>query len=428
MQNNFNKILLLIALIVSIQMNVKGQYSISSPYSKFGIGNTNKAGNQVNASMGGIGYAFAKNNVVNFLNPASLYATDTMSFIFDIGFTADWRKISTKDNHSNSFLGGVSNISFAFPITKSLKMALGLASVSDINFSTQTDSTITTGHYKKIFEGDGGLDKVIVGLAYGRELTKNNHFSFGMNASYIFGNIYKSNTVSFPDSSSYYGARSEVNYNVSAFSFDLGIQDFQKLKNGDIIGFGLSYTIPIKYPTDNVSLYYTFYEHAANEYVQDTILNNRTSGKITMPQSIGIGLSYEKPNKLFTEIDVNYTQWSKFLFQKNDVNSYLKDSWKANAGIEYTPNIYGNYIEKLSYRFGLNYDNGYLKIGEDRISKYGLSCGLSLPIKKLGTRININFEYGKIGTQNNNLIKENYYRIGLSLSAKDRWFVTRKYL
>ena len=55
--------MLIVIFLIAIQMNVKGQYSISSPYSKYGIGNTNMVNEQVTASMGGVGYAFARNKV-----------------------------------------------------------------------------------------------------------------------------------------------------------------------------------------------------------------------------------------------------------------------------------------------------------------------------------------------------------------------------
>ena len=96
-------------------------------------------------------------------------------------------------------------------------------------------------------------------------------------------------------------------------------------------------------------------------------------------------------------------------------------------GGEFIPNLYGTYFEQFSYRAGINYDNGYVYLKDKRISKLGLSVGLSLPVKKLGTNINLSFEYGKLGTTDNGLIKESYYSLGLSITAKDRWFVKRKY-
>lgn len=430
MQKKNKIIILVITFLTVFQINVLGQFSLSSPYSKYGIGNTNLSGNQVTSAMGGIVYAFARDNVVNFSNPASLFATDTMSFIFDVGYAIDWRKLSSNNYSSHSFLGEVSNLSFAFPITKNFKMAVGIAPVSDINYKT-TDSMQSSAlpAYNKSYEGDGGLDKVMLALAF--KPSCNNflsNFSIGATASYIFGNIYKSSTISFVDTDYYFNTRLEKNYNVSAIGLDFGIQYFQKLKNGDKIGAGLTYSLPMKLSTDNISLYYTFFSYAALEYIQDTIWNANSNGNIKMPSVIGGGLSYEKPNKLFVETDFTYSSWSKFQFQEDEQNNILKDNWKINCGAEYKPNIYGSYFQKLSYRIGFNYDNGYIQIGDNRINKYGVSCGFSLPIKKIGTQVNFNFEYGKLGTKSNNLMQEQYFRIGLSLSAKDRWFVKRKYL
>jgi hypothetical protein len=57
----------------------------------------------------------------------------------------------------------------------------------------------------------------------------------------------------------------------------------------------------------------------------------------------------------------------------------------------------------------------------------GVSLGFGLPIKKQGTHVNLYLEYGKRGTTQNNLIREDYLRVGVSFSARDRWFFKRKY-
>ena len=41
--------------------------------------------------------------------------------------------------------------------------------------------------------------------------------------------------------------------------------------------------------------------------------------------------------------------------------------------------------------------------------------------------INLSFEYLNKGTKENNLIEEDYFRIGLSFTAKDLRFFKRKY-
>ncbi|MDO5760515.1 MAG: hypothetical protein Q4Q06_05770 [Bacteroidota bacterium] len=428
-------ILAFVLVVLASFCEVKAQYSQSSPYSKYGIGSTTSSPNQYISSMGGVSQAFRRNNLVNILNPASYSAIDTQSFVFDLGMSMTWSNIKTTDYSSNSFLASLNNISLAFPLTKSFKLAISLTPVSDISYSvtdtikaqldTEDENYMPT--YAKGFDGSGGLDKVTLGLSYQPMFSKFlSQFAFGVNASYVFGNMYRSSILTFGGAEGYLNSRAERNYNISAFEFDLGMQYFQPMKNGDIFGFGATVGLPKKYSFDEEYFRYTYINENEAATLQDTVLYKKSDGKITMPYSISGGLSYERANKFFLGADVVYTKWSRFSFVE-DAQGEMKDNIKLALGGEFIPNIYGTYLQKFTYRAGVNYDNGYIYINDERISKLGLSFGFSLPIKRLGTNINLSFEYGKLGTTKHDLIQENYYSIGLSITAKDRWFVKRKY-
>ena len=62
-----------------------GAYGSFSPYSIYGIGNISKEGTAYNKSMGGVGIATRNRRFINILNPASLTARDTLSFMADFG-------------------------------------------------------------------------------------------------------------------------------------------------------------------------------------------------------------------------------------------------------------------------------------------------------------------------------------------------------
>jgi hypothetical protein len=68
-----------------------------------------------------------------------------------------------------------------------------------------------------------------------------------------------------------------------------------------------------------------------------------------------------------------------------------------------------------------------LNLNNEQLNQYGIALGFGLPIKKQGTQINLFLEYGKHGTKEQNLIREDYFKVGISVSAKDVWFFKRKY-
>ena len=80
------KKIVFILLFVAFVLEIGAQNTVSSPYSKYGIGDDVNFTNTINASMGGIYNGLRRNNFVNYRNPASFSAIDTQSFVFDIGF------------------------------------------------------------------------------------------------------------------------------------------------------------------------------------------------------------------------------------------------------------------------------------------------------------------------------------------------------
>lgn len=424
LKNRFFFFVAFIAIIMILPNVAKAQTSLSSPYSRFGIGNTSIFNNAINNSMGGVGYTMKRNNHVNYLNPASYSGVDTTSLVFDIGFYSEWMYLSTDKYKSKGNNTNLSHILIGFPISKHIKMAAGIMPMSNVQYTTsQTITDSLLGTHKTEYTGDGGLNKALIGLAY----SPSNNLSIGTNIEYLFGNYYKASTISFPDSSYMYSTRKEQNYHINAFNVNFGIQYFHPLTNGDKFGFGAVYNLPMILPTDNILKHYTFTTSAGLEYIKDSIQELSSNGKIKYPQSFGLGFSYERPNRFYLALDGNYTKWSEFLFQDNFPNSNLVDDLRISLGGEYRPNPYGNYLQKIAYRAGFTYDNGMLDILDTRISQLGVSLGLGLPIKKSNTMINISLEYMKRGTIENGLIREDYLRLGISFSAKDLWFFKRKY-
>ncbi|WCC44500.1 hypothetical protein PJW08_12565 [Tenacibaculum finnmarkense] len=75
-------------------------------------------------------------------------------------------------------------------------------------------------------------------------------------------------------------------------------------------------------------------------------------------------------------------------------------------------------------------DTGLLiQTGTDftEIKDFGINVGLGLPLPRQLSNVNIGLEYGQKGTVSNNLIKEKYFNVRLSLSLNStKWFHKRK--
>ena len=76
----------------------------------------------------------------------------------------------------------------------------------------------------------------------------------------------------------------------------------------------------------------------------------------------------------------------------------------------------GFYVEKTG-----------LIINNQSINEIGMTFGVGIPIGDMFSNMNIAFEIGKRGTTKQNLVKENFMNLKMSLSLNDRWFIKRKY-
>ena len=81
----------------------------------------------------------------------------------------------------------------------------------------------------------------------------------------------------------------------------------------------------------------------------------------------------------------------------------------------------------MTYRAGLRHENTGLIINSKSIEDTAVTFGLGLPVLGSFSNVNLGFEYGRKGTKDANLVRENYINFTMSLSLNDKWFVKRKY-
>jgi hypothetical protein len=66
-------------------------------------------------------------------------------------------------------------------------------------------------------------------------------------------------------------------------------------------------------------------------------------------------------------------------------------------------------------------------INGEQINGYGVTLGLGMPFSRSLSTMNISAELGRLGTIQNNLIRESYAKFTLHLLLHDRWFIKRKF-
>jgi hypothetical protein len=120
----------------------------------------------------------------------------------------------------------------------------------------------------------------------------------------------------------------------------------------------------------------------------------------------------------------NWEDYSLF-----DEGDDLNNSMRISAGLQYTPefNSVTKYYKRMQYRLGGAYSNTPLTLNDTQLKEMSVSFGFGIPIRTSRTKYDISLTVGQRGTTDNNLIKEQFVRVGLSVSYDGIWFVKRKY-
>lgn len=418
---------LIFLLLLLASESTWAQARISSPYSRYGVGELWYNNTSVVLSgMGNIGLAIRSDNYLNIKNPASYAGFDSTSFLFDISGLSMYSSLKTTEISQPADYTSFGYILFGTPVTKRWKASFGLIPFSNVGYYVFNDEIEEdVGRIRYIYEGQGALNQLHLGNAV--QITEN--LSVGLNASYIWGLITRRRLVTFPDSASMLSTRIDNIDHISDFIFDLGVQYFKPMKNGMVMGVGLVYKPGIKLNSERSYVAQNYFG-TQNEIIlpKDTVAyNGSVKGTFNFPVGFGGGVSLSRANQFTLGFDVNWRNWEAY--ESYGRSDSLQNSLSFNLGAEYTPkhNSITSYWHKVSYRLGFRYENTYLEVNNTPIKEFGISFGLGLPFRRSKSMLNFAFEWGNKGTVKNNLVQENFFKFTFGLSIYERWFVKSRY-
>lgn len=429
---NIKKALLVLAFSALAYISNSQSLNTYSPYSRFGIGVMPNRGFTQNLGMGGVSQAIRNPYGINYLNPASYSAQDSMSFIFDFGVQTSLTSYVGYDQYLNKYsssnsTGGIHHISMAFPLSKKWGVAAGFAPYSSVGYKMirfETDPLILSkiGRIKYEHIGNGGISQAFIGTGF----SPLKNLSVGINMLYYFGSLDYNNNMIFPLTDDDY---TNVNYKssiaVNDISFNLGFQYLIELDKENQQNLILGATVE-KQNKINIKHKWSVEMFGNNSY--DSLVPHQDSkSNFLLPTNVNFGIAYTIKDKFIGSIEYFIQDWSGT--EAFNTNVPLTKMETFRAGVEFTPNIKDlrSYLKKIHYRLGGYYTKTNLMINSNHISDYGITFGLGLPVKNK-TRLNFGIELGQRGTTQNYLTKENYGTVSLSLTFYDYpWFFKRKY-
>ena len=392
-----------------------------SVYSRFGLGDLQSSFNARRVGFGGLGLAIADKNYLNPLNPAGLSSIQLTRF--EVSLLYSGSKINDSNNsafHSKTSFNGMM-IGFPLKEDLGLSVALGIVPYSKVQYEVVKSSTDPlVNNYNLKITGEGGISKFFIGSSYKLPFD----FSLGATYDYYFGRIETSLIADFPDSASIADASffKDMNYHGIGFSAGLISNDLAKLFSiSELSEFriGLTFAPSVTLSADSVNNSLT---HFGN------IVTGTGSIKANLPYRIGIGTTFKVSNDYTFTLDYLYQPMSEF--NSNGIKeSNFQNYYKAALGFEYRKeNIRSSdYWDFPIYRAGISYEQTPLKINGSSINQFSIYAGMSLPLTSDITlffnSIDFAFQYSRRGTTDKNLLLENIFKLNVSFSIGEFWFV-----
>jgi hypothetical protein len=457
------------------------QNNTFSPYSRYALGELNQNTFAHNASMGGAYIALKPDSTmpifINAGNPAA-YALIKLTSL-EVGGNALYSQFKGNNSSLYKWTANFSYAALGFPVANNGGACFGLMPFSNVGYdlkSTNVEANI--GELNYLYTGSGGLNKAFLGygiMPFKKSLTqfkKKNLYildslkhlskfqfnikhaaskllsdlSVGANLNYIFGNIESTSRVEFPNSLLYSNTFKQRDVTLGDFTGNFGLQtgltiDSVRNKNGKrrilkekvkiTFGYFMALNNKLNVSYDNKVLTYIT-NSSGSTLLKDTVLysiNNKD--KITLPLEQGFGIGFKKAERINIVADFAITNWKNFKFIEKVSN--LNNNYRVAFGVNYVPQKYaagnGAFFKRINYRAGFNYNTGYIELKNTTIINYAITAGVGLPvgIGRLSSMVNIGVQYGQMGSLNNNLIKENYWKINFGFTFCDRWFQKFRY-
>lgn len=423
---NLSQIISVAIFLIIWTSTLQGQSRINSPYSMFGPGEVK--GNEYfrNMSLGGISQGFRSNVSVNYLNPASYTATDSLSFVFDGTVFSHIYQQKISDLEQTTGYTAMANLNFAFPVTRRWSVAAGLLPWSQMGYKiSDFREDEVTGRINYFYEGNGGISQVYMG--HGFQLYKG--LSAGVNLSYLFGKV-EDRLLAQSDSAGFHRTGWSYSDQVNGFMFSSGLQWQFPLGETRSLTLGATYTGPANLDIEQSSFITRNLPGATS--IDTLNFREGQSGTMEIPASMAAGVFMNINPRWSGGLDFQSQNWSSY--KTFDSIHNLNDAYMLRAGAILNPRIetYTGFFNRLEYRFGARYGKSFLSL-QDRnginqdFSEFGISFGVGVPVRRSLSALNFGFEYSRRNSGSSDLIEENYFRFNIGINVYERWFVKRKF-
>ncbi len=360
---------------------------IDLPYSYAGFGRGYEIGNSDSLRL-------------NFVNFSVWPVVSHPTYGLRIGYTGAFAKSSTKNDLFNdyaNFQGGFLGIPV---LKKKLVFGLGVEPATNVEQSMKESQEALN----KFVLLKGGTSKIYFNISYALTPT----IRFGVAYMYHFGEITRTFRIELQDQENPLTFDYQYRYYGNGTVFSTYFNPIKKLGIGLV--FKPSYTLRVR----------------IKPQTRSSEVNKSKLKKLTIPAFFGTGMQYNINRRSSVGFDFIYQDWGKGFKVENKTHGDLfSDYYRVSAGFErrQSHKLFTSFSEKLDYRAGIFYGKqNYLSLGNP-VKEYGISFGLSLPITRFRSRIDLSAMIGKRGNLDVNEYQETFVKFGITINANEIWFV-----
>ena len=415
----------LIAFLCLFAMGINAQRGTVSPYSFFGIGDFRSNATVENQMMGGI-QMFADSIHLNLQNPAAYSSLRLTTYTGGIGHTELRLEDAAEEQRiSNTTLD---YLAIGFPIAKNAGIGFGLIPFSSVGYRLINETQNSQGEtIINNFDGDGGLNRAFFSVGY----APFKNLSLGVTANFNFGTLTYDRVQSVEGV--LFGTRDLRESRINGFDFNYALNYTPTLGKYTLythVGVDTQVNL-ISENSERISSFSSTTGQEIEAVDVNLAAQNLANTELKIPTNFTFGLGIGQPKKWFVGGEYSMQALGDFSneFINQDNVSYA-DASSIALGTYFVPDYrsLGGYLNRITYRAGLRYDQTGLVVSGKEINNFGITFGFGLPLSRTSTfsNINLGFELGRRGTTDQGLIREDYLGINIGLSLNAQWFIKRK--
>lgn len=424
----------LAAAIIITAAPASAQNGTNSPYSRYGFGTLNDLSQGFNKAMAGTAQGFRDAMAINYQNPASYSAVDSLTLLFDIGLSLQNANFKQGDLKKNAQNTSVDYVAAQFRAFRGVGMSVGLLPLSSVGYSFSNKQTLADidGSGEKVettaYDGDGGLHEVYLGAGW--QMFKN--FSIGANVGYVWGDYTHTIHAKFDDNN-VNQLRRVYTADISTYKVDFGAQYSKTLSKKDLLTVGASYSLG--HAINSKAKYMNqLANYSGSVSSGDTV---RVKDAFELPHAFAAGVAWNHNRRLKVGIDYSLQLWkdAKFptLEDEDGTQTYksrtgsFDNRQRVSLGGEFINNPMSiKYRDHIRYRAGVAYGTDYIKTGSGKSSKDLLvTLGVGLPIaNRINNRstLNVTAQWENIKPHGSGSVTENYLRLCIGITFNEKWF------